>query len=274
MTPPVLDIGVIYTDDDEHMQNLLFSLRASRPQFRFRLLLVDNHSRQGVDRYREFIEPTEVLTNPARKTYAENLNRILAASTAEYVLLLNTDIEFDVENRCLDQMVEFMNKHPDCGMSGCRVYLPGGDYGYAPRRLQTPITFMTRRLGMSGFFPNEQARYLYTDRNRHSSFPCEWLSGCFLLVRRTAYEEIGGFDERFRKYYEDVDYAIRMQRAGWKVMFHGEALYYHHEQRASRQLFSRDGWLHIRSWLYWHRKWGWKPSLLLPQDSTDQAQAA
>ncbi|MEZ6048341.1 MAG: glycosyltransferase [Planctomycetaceae bacterium] len=199
MEPPLLDIGVIYTDDDEHLQKLLFSLRATLPQFPIRLLLIDNDSRQGVERYREFIERTEVLQNSSRKTYAENLNRILEASQAEYVLLLNTDIEFDLENRCLDRMVNFMNQHPDCGLAGCRVYLPGGAYGYSARRLQSPITFASRRLGLSRFFPTENNRYLYLDRNRHSSFACEWLSGCFLMVRRSAYQQVGGFDERFRK---------------------------------------------------------------------------
>ncbi|MCA9041708.1 MAG: glycosyltransferase [Planctomycetaceae bacterium] len=274
MSPPVLDIGVIYTGEDEHIQNLLFSLRASLPQISFRLLLIDNHSDQGVERYAELIEPTDVLINSSRKTYAENLNLILSASTAEYVLLLNTDIQFDSENHCLDRMVTFMNQHPDCGMSGCRVYLPGGAYGYSARRLQTSLTFLTRRLGLGVLFPREKERYLYMDRNRRSSFACEWLSGCFLLVRRKAWEEVGGFDEQFRKYYEDVDYAVRMQQQNWKVMFHGDAFCIHNEQRASRNLFSYDAWLHACSWYRWHRKWGWRPSRLLNEEETNQARAA
>ncbi|QDU81919.1 N-acetylglucosaminyl-diphospho-decaprenol L-rhamnosyltransferase [Polystyrenella longa] len=269
MSPPVLDIGVIYTDDDEHMQNLLFSLRASLPAFPIRLLLIENASRQGVERYRELIEPTEVLVNKERRTYAENLNLILAASNAEFVLLLNTDIQFDNQNRCLDRMITFMRQQTDCGVAGCRVYLPGGEYGYPARRLQTPLTFLTRRMGMDCFFPGEKDRYLYTDQNRHGSFACEWLSGCFMLIRREAYIEVGGFDEQFQKYYEDVDYAVRMHRQNWKVMFHGEALCYHNEQRASRNLLSRDAWLHARSWIRWHRKWGWNPSHLLQAESTD-----
>ena len=72
-----------------------------------------------------------------RLPYAANLNRILAASAARYVLLLNTDMFFDPRQQCLARMVRFMDAQPDCGMAGCRLYHADGSDALAARRFQT-----------------------------------------------------------------------------------------------------------------------------------------
>ena len=68
------------------------------------------------------------------------------------------------------------------------------------------------------------------------TWECDWLSGCFLMVRREAIEEVGRFDEGYRKYFEDVDICLRMARAGWQVMYHGATSCYHLESRSSKRL--------------------------------------
>ena len=78
------------------------------------------------------------------------------------------------------------------------------------------------------------------------------------MIRRQALEEVGPLDERFGKYFEDVDICLRMARAGWRVMYHGGAHCYHLEQRASGKIFSLDAWRHLRAYLHWLRKWGWE----------------
>ena len=101
--------------------------------------------------------------------------------------------------------------------------------------------------------------YLYADRAVDASFKCDWLSGCFLLLRREAADAVGAFDEKFVKYFEDVDICLRMARAGWQVMYHGATYCYHLEQRDSKRLFSPDARRHLRSYLRWLMKWGFRP---------------
>jgi GT2 family glycosyltransferase len=192
-----------------------------------------------------------MLVNTARLGYGANLNRILAATTAPYVLLMNTDMAFDPAEPCLLEMVRFMEANPRCGVSGCRLYRPDGRYAYPARRFQTPRMIAARRLGLGRVFRGSLGDYLYRKRNRFDSFLCDWLSGCFLFVRKAAYEDVGPFDRRFKKYFEDVDFCARMTQAGWEVIFHGGTYCYHHEQRASRRLFSADAWQHVRSYLVW-----------------------
>ncbi|MGO9107646.1 MAG: glycosyltransferase [Thermoguttaceae bacterium] len=102
--PHDLDIGVIYTGERDLIGPLLSTMKASAPGLDFRLILVDNHSRDGIEPWREIIPGTKVLKNNERLHYAADMNRIVAASTARYVPLMNTDMFFDPRQRCLSRM--------------------------------------------------------------------------------------------------------------------------------------------------------------------------
>lgn len=255
-----VDIGIIYTHERHFMTPLVSSLAQSGQGIAMRLVLVDNASADGVDEWRHAFQKTLVVSNAERLGYAANLNRILEASLARYVLLLNTDMHFDPDEQCVAKMVRFMDKHPDCGVSGCQLYHPDGTYGFPARRFQTPATIAARRLGLGKLLGKTVDSYLYCEKPRETVFDCDWLSGCFLMVRRQALDEVGLLDVQFRKYFEDVDFCLRMARAGWRVMMNGETFGYHLEQRASQNLFSKDAFVHLQSYARWLAKWGLDPA--------------
>lgn len=256
---PDLDVGVIYTGERDLIVPLLETAARSSAGIRVRLVLVDNASGEDLTGLCQHFPETRVVTNDSRLTYAENLNRIIEHSDAPLVLALNTDMTFDPESQCLARMVEFMRENPDCGVSGCQIYHPDGTYGFPARRFQSLRVIAARRLGLSRLLARELDEYFYREFDRADSFECEWLSGCFLMMRRDALGEAGVFDVAFRKYKEDVDFCLRMAIAGWQVMFCGDTFVYHHEQRASQRLFSRDALIHVRSYVRWLRKWGFNP---------------
>jgi N-acetylglucosaminyl-diphospho-decaprenol L-rhamnosyltransferase len=255
-----VEVGVIYTNERELMPPLLSSLRRSADGVRMRLILLDNNSSDGAQRWADAIPHTLILPSSERLFYAANLNRILAASTARYVLLLNTDMFFDPRQQCLARMVAFMNAQPDCGVAGCRLYHADGRDAWAARRFQTLPVILARRFGLGRLLRRTLDRYLYREHSPADTFDCDWLSGCFLMMRRAAVEQVGLFDESFGKYFEDVDICWRTARAGWRVMYHGGTSCYHLEQRASRKLLSADAWKHLRSYLYWLQKRGRAPA--------------
>lgn len=248
-----LEIGLIYTYEDNWLEPLLATIPPSSAGLRTRLLLVDNASERGTDRWTGYL-PTTVLRNNCRLGYAANLNRILQASRARYVLLMNTDMLFDPAEPCLAKMVEFMDAHPRCGLSTSRLYRYDGTYGYPARRFPTWQTAVGRRFGENRYFREHLSQYLYLDRDPHATMPCDWVSGCFMFVRRAAAAEIGLLDEGFRKYFEDVDYCARVTAAGYDVMLNGDTHCLHAEQRASKKIFSTDGRRHLRS----YARWLWK----------------
>ena len=202
------------------------------------------------------------------------MNRIVTASTARYVLVMNTDMFFDPQQQCLSRMVEFMDAHPDCGVAGCRLLHVDGNDARAARRFQTLPVILARRCGLGSYMQPTLDHYFYMDRAPDESFACQWLSGCFLMLRKEAVEKVGLFDESFVKYFEDVDMCLCMARAGWHVMYHGATSAYHIEQCGSRKLLSTDAWRHLRSYLYWLGKWGHQVAAEGPHDPLRQRKAA
>lgn len=255
-----LDIGVVYTHERQWMAQLLTTLADSVGRLRVRLILVDNASEDGAEQWQGYLADTLVLPNWRRQFYAANLNRVLQIASARYVLLLNTDVYFDPQQECLARMVAFMDAHPRCGIAGCRVLHPDGQDAYSARRFQTLPVILARRLGMGWLLRRTLDAYLYRDRSLSGSWECDWISGCFMLLRREVLQEVGNFDTRFVKYFEDVDYCLRVARAGWRVMYYGGTHCYHRESRASKRLLSADAWRHVRAYLYWLNQWGFSPS--------------
>jgi N-acetylglucosaminyl-diphospho-decaprenol L-rhamnosyltransferase len=264
MPPLDLDIGVIYTDERELMPRLLGSMSASGDGLRMRLILVDNASSDGVGQWSAHFAETRILRNARRLSYAANLNRVLEASAARYVLLMNTDMHFEPREQCLRRMVDFMDGRPRCGVAGCRLYHADGGEAHAARRFQTLPLILARRCGLGRWLRGATDRHFYAEHAPHETWACDWLSGCFLMVRRAAIAEAGWFDEGYGKYFEDVDICLRMARAGWQVMHHGATSCWHLESRASKNLLSADAWTHLRAYLRWLRKWGPHPSPAVP----------
>lgn len=260
-SPFDLDVGLIYTHEDHWIEPLLRTLSASGPGLKMRLLLIDNASQRGTECWNGYFPTTRVIRNAQRLGYAANLNRVLQAAEARYVLLLNTDMVFDPAERCLTKMVEFMDRRPQCGLSSSRIYRYDGSYAFPARRFPTWRTVVGRRWEHCSVFRDEVSRYLYLDADPYQTFSCDWLTGCFLMARREAVEAVGPLDEGFQKYFEDVDWCARMTAAGRQVMLCGETYCFHAEQRASKKVFSIDGRRHLRS----YARWLWKYRRGVPQ---------
>jgi hypothetical protein len=253
---PDVDVGLVYTFERQWMPRLLASLAAAGRGLAMRLLLVDNASAEGVDAWTGYVAETSVVRNRRRLLYAANLNRILRASTARYVLLMNTDMFFDVAEPCVARMVRFMDSHPACGVAGCGLYHEDGQFAYPARRFQSLAVVLARRCGLGRLMRRTLDHYLYREQSPGDTWEAEWLSGAFLMIRREAFNEVGLFDEGFGKYFEDVDLCLRMARAGWKVLYYGGTQCYHLERRGSKNLLSVDALRHLRAYLRWHWKWG------------------
>jgi len=259
-TIPDVDVGVIYTHERPWMARLLTSLSEAGRGLAMRLILVDNCSADGVEPWTGCVADTVVLRNERRLFYAANLNRILRASTARCVLLLNTDMFFDAREPCVLRLVRFMDNHPQCGIAGCGLYHEDGHFAFPARRFQTLPVVLARRCGLGGLMPRTLDRYLYREHAPEETWQAEWLSGALLMLRREALEDVGPFDEGFVKYFEDVDMCYRVARAGWQVMYYGGTWCYHLEHRASKRLLSLDALRHLRAYVRWYWKWGFSYS--------------
>jgi N-acetylglucosaminyl-diphospho-decaprenol L-rhamnosyltransferase len=140
------------------------------------------------------------------------------------LLLLNTDAF--VSEDTLVKTLEFMERNPRTGILGAK--LVGGDGSLQPscRFFPTPWNVFLAENGLGRYFPKTR---LVDDMawNHEGTRECDWVPGCFYLVRKEVIEQIGLFDPRFFLYYEEVDHCHRARDAGWTIAYYGDTQVIH-----------------------------------------------
>lgn len=167
-----------------------------------------------------------------------------------YHLVLNPDVEFS--KGVLETLIDFLGQEPKAGVVSPTVYEPNeeGERADSCRELPSPFTLINRRLRHSS------AKDLYLKKTSDKPFSSPWISGCFMLFRTEAIEEVGLFDDRYFMYFEDVDLSRRIHNKGWKVMCMPTVSICHVAHRESSH---STGLLkiHLASAIKYFNKWGW-----------------
>ena len=180
--------------------------------------VVDNDSVDGsVEMVREDFPEVHIIANKENVGFARANNMALARCTGERLLLLNPDTV--VERDTLVQCADFMRQHPDCG--GLTVKMVDGSGRYLPeskRGFPTPEASFYKISGLIRLFPHHRriAAYYLGHLSEDEVNEIEILPGAFLMFTRETYEQIGGLDESYFMYGEDIDYSWRIKLAGWK----------------------------------------------------------
>lgn len=171
--------------------------------------------------------PLRFIDNPHPKGFGANHNAAFAKATGEWFAVVNPDVRlprdpFPALARAGTAGV---------GLVAPQVLEADGRLADAARPLPTPLALLRRHLGGREGRPDE---------------PPAWYAGMFVAVRRQAWTEVGGFDERFHLYCEDVDLCARLRLAGWQLRQAGDARVVHDARRASRRSARHLAW-HIAS---------------------------
>ncbi len=138
-------------------------------------------------------------------------------AVAVYVLLLNTDAF--VAPDTLHKTLAYMHAHPDVGVLGVRLVGRDGELQLSCRYFPTPVNVFLARTGLPWLFP--WVRLVDDMAWPHDQVrECDWVPGCYYLVRKQVLDQLGLFDPRYFLYYEEVDHCKRVKAAGWKVVFY------------------------------------------------------
>jgi len=150
-----------------------------------------------------------------------------------------------------------MLAHPSCGIAGPQTRYPDGRWQPTRRRFPTVGGTIVRRTPLRLLLnplERQRAHYLLDERPAQP-VRADWLLGFFLLMRREMLEELGGWDEGFRHYGEDIDLAYRAAAAGWETWYVPDAVVTHEwAQVIDRTFLSRHTLWHLRSMLRFVRK--------------------
>jgi N-acetylglucosaminyl-diphospho-decaprenol L-rhamnosyltransferase len=214
------DITVVLVSyNTAHLFDQLFAcLDAARGSLKLQVIAVDNASRDdSVKVLRTRFPGVELIDNQTNIGFGRANNQALSLARGRYLLLLNTDAF--VAPDTLQKTVDFMDAHPRCGVLG--VKLVGRDGALQPscRYFPTPWNVFLATTGLHRFFPRTR---LVDDMTwDHASVrECDWVPGCYYLVRREVIERIGLFDPRYFLYYEEVDHCRMVRQAGWTVVYY------------------------------------------------------
>jgi N-acetylglucosaminyl-diphospho-decaprenol L-rhamnosyltransferase len=186
-----------------------------------------------------------VIENEQPAGYAANANRGVAATSAPFVVLCNPDTEAAPD--AVRILREFAEAHPRAGIVGPELRHEDGRWNPSRRRFPTVSGTLVRRTPLRRVLGGTQRAHYGLDERPTEPVPADWLLGGFLFLRREMLDELGGFDEGFRLYGEDIDLAYRAAKAGWERWYVPDAEVVHaHQALTDRKLLTRRTLWHWR----------------------------
>lgn len=211
------------------------------------LVIVDND-----DIEKKFSKSKKICYIKNNKNYGFGKSHNIAlkkiAFKSKFHLFVNPDIRFSISD--LIRLIEYMKTNKDIDILMPNIKNFYGHKLHYCKKLPNPIDLLTRR-----FFPFIKTDYEIKNLKNKFVKNIPNLSGSFLLTRTNAIKKIGGFDERFFLYMEDVDLVRRIRMLG-QTMFFPKVTVFHQEQRGSYKSY-RLLLLHIISCIKYFNKWGW-----------------
>ena len=251
-----LAIIIVSYNTRELLRRCLTTVQASlaAAAFDYRIIVVDNASHDATPAMLrsdfaavKLIEPGANLgfaggNNAALRTIlkSEAANSLSgAAIEPDYILLLNPDTE--VVGDAIVQLVDFLDQHVEVAVVGPRLRYPDGSKQPTRRRFPTPGVFFFESTPLESYLPGNRwvQHYRMVDTPENTVQDVDWLVGAALLVRRNAIERAGLFDEGFALYSEELEWQMRIQRTGGRIVFLPDALIIHHEGMSSEQAPAR-----------------------------------
>jgi GT2 family glycosyltransferase len=189
-----------------------------------------------------------VIANERTLGFGANINQGVTATTAPFVIASNPDIE--VTPAAVPALTRFAEEHPRCGIAAPQLRYPDGSWQPSRRSFPTVRGTLVRRTPLRRILhPEErQRRHYLLDERPEQPAETDWFLGAFLFLRREMLEQLGGLDEGYHLYGEDIDLAYRACQAGWERWYVPEAVVIHHHQAVTdRSLFTRRTLWHWRS---------------------------
>mgnify|MGYP000380341556 CR=1 FL=1 len=219
----MVDVSVIIVNYNVRvfLETCLRSLERALSGLKSEIIVVDNASDDGsVEMLRQKFPTVKVIVNEKNIGFSAANNKGLKEASGKYLLLLNPDTI--VQEDTVRTMYDFMENEQQAGLAGCKILNPDGSLQLACRRsFPTPWVAFTKIMGLSNLFPMSKifGRYNLAYLDPDKSYEVDSVSGSFMFIRRSTLDQIGGLDEKFFMYGEDLDLCYRIKKAGWKIFY-------------------------------------------------------
>jgi GT2 family glycosyltransferase len=262
MNVPRVTVVVPSWNTRELLARCLESVISTAEQGDCEIVVVDNASSDGsAELARDFHSSVRLIANVQNVGFARACNQAIAASRAPYLLFLNSDAR--LLPGTLRALLELAALHPRCGAAGVQVR--DGSGGFQASHARFP-SWPQELLVLSGL-----GRLLYGSTypshgpdDALGAQPVEWVSGACLFARRTALDEVGGFDEAYFMYGEEMDLCYRLRRSGWQVWYEPTARAVHlGGGSSSHRSIEREADLYCGRVRFFRRHYGTRAAAML-----------
>jgi N-acetylglucosaminyl-diphospho-decaprenol L-rhamnosyltransferase len=218
-------VSIVNTNNRELLLACLASLRTSiTGAVGVEIVVLDNASDDGsAAAVAERFPDVRLIAQPFRAGFAANHNSVIRATDGRYVYVLNEDTVSD--DWAFARVVAELDAHPRVAALGPRLVYPDGRRQDSAWRFPSPLVSV---LGMPSL-----GRLGIVQSRGGSPRSVDWVMGAALLLRRTALDDVGLFDDGFFIYFEEVDLCRRLRRAGWEVRYFPAVEVAHHESQYS-----------------------------------------
>ena len=229
------------------------------------IIVVDSHSSdQTVPMLHERYPQVKLLAQQENVGFTGGNNIGLAEAQGRYLLLLNPDTI--VLSSAITDMMQYLDKNPDVGVVGPHTLNEDGTTQSTRRRFPTFWIGLFESTWLQRFAPKSLLDHYYVtkDTSPNATLDVDWVQGSAMMLRREVYEQIGGLDEGYFMYSEELDWCKRAKQAGWRVVFLGDAQIIHYGGKSSEQVAARSHILFQKSKLRYFRKYhGWLTAQVL-----------
>ncbi len=186
------------------------------------VIVVDNASNDGSVKMVEQLFPQiKVIANNKNSGHAAGNNLGIKAANGEYLVIMNTDIIFFKQKDIID-ILQYMDSNADIGMVGPKLLNGDGSVQNSCFRPYTAFTPIFRRtpLGKLSFAKRDLANHLMEDFKHNELREVEWILGACLIIKKSALEKCGSFNEKLFLYFADYELCDRLRHYGYKIMYY------------------------------------------------------
>lgn len=230
------DIIIVNWNAGTQLKDCLDSIAQHGPPNVHSVIVVDNASADGSAEGLDNISlPLTIIRNAENRGFAAACNQGAKNSKADYLLFLNPDTCLFSDS--LIRPIHFMEQpgNEKIGICGIQLIDEKGRVARSCARFPTPGMFFSKMLGLDRLFPHVFPAHNMAKWDHMNSQKVDQIMGAFFLVRRSLFETVGGFDERFFVYFEEVDFSFRIHHAGWRSFYLADAQAYHKGGGTSEQ---------------------------------------
>lgn len=178
-----------------------------------------------------FPKQIQCINSEKNLGYGKGNNLGATKANGTYILIINPDNRMEASS--LEKMVQFLEQHSDVGIVGPQLVFPDGTIRDSFRTFPTLTDLLIKRTPLRFIFKKRMKRYLQWDVDRTVRRDVDWMCGACLLLRKSLYQELEGFDERFFLFFEDCDLCRRCWKRNLRVVYFPEANVYDNQLRLS-----------------------------------------